>query len=79
MEEPRRGCQTPSRSVFLPYSKTYGQEAVDLYDPTGRTAQEWQKVRDVVDAYIREKQFAGICRDDCGERACIAYKKWGFS
>lgn len=40
--EVRRGSQTPSRSVVLPYARTRGQEAVDLYNKTGRTAQEWQ-------------------------------------
>ena len=38
----RLGSQTPSRNVVLPYSETRGQEAVDLYNSTGRTAQEWQ-------------------------------------
>ncbi len=40
--EARLGSQTPSRNVVLPYSETRGQEAVDLYNSTGRTAQEWQ-------------------------------------
>jgi len=38
----RIGSQAPTLAVILPYSKTYGQEAVDLYNTTGRTAQEWQ-------------------------------------
>lgn len=45
MDEPRRGCQTPSRSVVLPYTETKGQEAIDLYNSTGRTAQEWQEIQ----------------------------------
>lgn len=44
MDEPRKGCQTPSRSVVLPYTETKGQEAIDLYNSTGRTAQEWQEI-----------------------------------
>lgn len=39
---PRLGRQTPTRSVILPYPDTLGQEAVDLYNTTGRQAQEWQ-------------------------------------
>lgn len=45
MDEPRRGCQTPSRSVVLPYTETKGQEAIYLYNSTGRTAQEWQEIQ----------------------------------
>ncbi len=45
MGEPRRGRQTPTRSVVLPYDQTYGQEAIDLYNSTGRTAQEWQEIQ----------------------------------
>jgi phage terminase large subunit-like protein len=44
MDEPRKGRQTPTQSVVLPYSETYGQEAIDLYNSTGRTAQEWQEL-----------------------------------
>ena len=40
--QPRRGRQTPTASVVLPYTDTKGQEAADLYAATGRTAQEWQ-------------------------------------
>ena len=45
MGEPRRGRQTPTRSVVLPYDQTYGQEAIGLYNSTGRTAQEWQEIQ----------------------------------
>ena len=44
MVEPRRGRQTPTKSVVLPYTETQGQEAIDLYNSTGRTAQEWQEL-----------------------------------
>ena len=38
----RLGRQTPTQSVIVPYSVTHGAEAIDLYNSTGRTAQEWQ-------------------------------------
>lgn len=38
----RIGRQTPTVSVILPYVSTLGQEAVDLYDATERSALEWQ-------------------------------------
>lgn len=40
--EARRGSQTPSRSVILPYTESLGEEACGVYAKTGRTAQEWQ-------------------------------------
>lgn len=40
----RLGRQTPTTSLILPYTETHGQEAIDLYNKTGRTAQEWQEL-----------------------------------
>lgn len=44
MTEVRRGRQTPTQSVVLPYTQTKGLEAAELYASTGRTAQEWQEL-----------------------------------
>lgn len=45
MAEPKRlGRQTPTKSVVLPYESTYGKEAIDIYEKTGRQAQDWQKL-----------------------------------
>lgn len=44
MAELRKGRQTPTQSVVLPYYDTKGQEAIDLYNSSGRTAQEWQEL-----------------------------------
>lgn len=38
----RIGRQSPTVSVILPYTDTKGQEAIDLYNATERTALEWQ-------------------------------------
>lgn len=43
-KEIKKGRQTPTESYVLPYTKTYGQEAIDLYNSSGRTAQEWQEL-----------------------------------
>ena len=40
----RIGRQTPTSSVILPYSETKGQEAIEIYNSTRRTAQEWQEL-----------------------------------
>lgn len=45
MDEPRRGRQTPTKSVVLPYTDTHGQEAINIYNSTGRIAQEWQEIQ----------------------------------
>lgn len=42
-EEIRKGRQTPTVSRILPYEDSKGAEAIDLYNQTGRTAQEWQE------------------------------------
>ena len=38
----RVGRQSPTVSVILPYESTKGQEAVDLYNQTEKTALDWQ-------------------------------------
>lgn len=44
MSEPRKGRQTPTKSIILPYTETMGQEAIEIYNSSGRTAQEWQEL-----------------------------------
>lgn len=44
MAEQRKGRQIPTQSVTLPYEKTYGTEAIELYNSTGKTAQQWQEL-----------------------------------
>lgn len=42
--EKRKGRQTPTESVVLPYTQTHGADAVELYNKSGRTAQDWQEL-----------------------------------
>ena len=44
MTETRLGRQTPTQSVTIPYSKTRGQEAAELYAKTGNELLEWQQL-----------------------------------
>ena len=44
MTETRYGRQTPTQSVTLPYEKTLGQEAAELYAMTGNELLEWQQL-----------------------------------
>lgn len=48
--EARKGSQTPSRSVILPYESSDGDKACEIYGKSGRTAQEWQRLllRDIM-------------------------------
>ena len=38
------GSQFPSQQVILEYSQSKGSEAVELYEESGRHAQDWQKL-----------------------------------
>lgn len=44
MRETRFGRQTPTVSVRLLYTESHGAEAVDLYNQSDRTAQDWQAI-----------------------------------
>lgn len=44
MAEQRKGRQTPTQSVVLPYFVTKGNEAIETYNQCGRTAHEWQEL-----------------------------------
>lgn len=39
----RKGNQTPTQAVLLPYQDTHGQEAIGLYSAAGRDAMPWQE------------------------------------
>lgn len=41
----KKGNQTPTQSFVIKYRKTKGQEAIDLYNETGRTCQKWQEIQ----------------------------------
>lgn len=40
----RIGNQIPTQSIVLPFKETKSNEAVELYETCGRTAQDWQKL-----------------------------------
>ena len=48
--EARKGRQTPTTNVVLPYTESLGDEAIELYESTNRTAMEWQRllIRDIM-------------------------------
>ncbi len=38
----KKGDQTPTQALTLPYRKSRGNDAVKIYNDTGRTCQDWQ-------------------------------------
>lgn len=48
--EKRIGRQTPTKSFVLPYDRSRSDEAVEIYEKTGRKVLEWQKLllRDIM-------------------------------
>lgn len=44
MSSPKKGRQTPTQSVVLPYSKSKGKEAVRIYNKSGNKALKWQSL-----------------------------------
>ena len=50
--EKRIGNQTPARSLILPYKKSLGNEAVDIYEKSGRKAFDWQRF--LIDAILAQ-------------------------
>lgn len=65
-EEIRVGRQTPTQSFTLPYSLSKGAEAIEIYNATGRKAQEWQ-TNIIYDILAHDKESRWI------------HSKYGFS
>ena len=81
----RLGNQKPTQSFIIPYSKSYGSEAIDLYNKTGRTAQEWQELmlEDILsyndeDLYVHTKFGYSLPRRN-GKNEIVAIREmWGL-
>ncbi|WP_018659439.1 hypothetical protein [Allofustis seminis] len=43
MTKKHYGNQFPTQSLLLPYENTYGDDAIEIYERSGRKAYEWQK------------------------------------
>src|SRR5690625_4860094 len=50
----RIGSQTPTRSLILPYDNSLGNEAIELYEKSGREAYDWQRF--IVDAILAKNE-----------------------
>lgn len=85
MDTPRKGRQTPTQALTLPYEATLGQEAVDLYARTGRAAQPWQQLllydlmaRDAEGLWVHSKFGYSVPRRN-GKNEVVAMRElWGL-
>lgn len=85
MTEKRRGRQTPTVGVTLPYQDTKGHEAVEIYQRTGREAQEWQAglIYDMMaceeDGTWVHSRFGYSVPRQNGKNECVAIRElWGL-
>lgn len=81
----RKGRQTPTQSITIPYKHTRGMEAVDLYNQTGRKALEWQEllIADIMgtgdeDLWVHQKFGYSVPRRN-GKNEIVAMREmWGL-
>lgn len=85
IEEKRIGRQTPTQSVVLPYTKTLGGEAVELYNKSGRTAQQWQELqlydimaRNDENLWVHMKYGYSVPRRNGKSEIIIMRSMWGL-
>ncbi|MBQ0112978.1 MAG: hypothetical protein KBT03_07600 [Bacteroidales bacterium] len=83
--ETRIGNQIPTQSRIIPYTKTYGQDAIDIYNSTGRTAQEWQELllSDILayndeNLYVHTKFGLAVSRRNGKNEVVTIREMWGL-
>lgn len=83
--EARYGRQTPTTSMVLPYDKSLGDEAVEIYNKTGKTAFPWQELimSDMMAVnengdWVHQKFGYSVPRRN-GKNECIVMRElWGL-
>ena len=86
MAEQRIGRQTPTKSIVLPYTETKGQEAIDIYNSSGRTAQPWQEllIYDILAVnadglWVHTKYGEEIPRRNGKNEVVVIREAWGIT
>ena len=81
---PKNGRQTPTKAVILPYKKSIGKEAVELYNKSGRKALKWQElmIKDIMATdkglWVHQKFGFSVPRRN-GKNEVIAMREmWGL-
>lgn len=85
MTEVRRGRQTPTTAFTLPYQQTKGNEAIEIYNSTNRTAQEWQELllADILAVnddglWVHTKYGYAVPRRNGKNEIVVMREMWGF-
>lgn len=85
MTEVRRGRQTPTNAFVLPYTQTKGNEAIEIYNSTNRTAQEWQELlmADILAVneeglWVHTKYGYSVPRRNGKNEIVVMREMWGF-
>ena len=85
-EEKRYGADEPTKSFILPYSKTKGDEAIELYNKGKFTMEPWQGAllcsimgRDEEDLWVHQKFGYSIPRRNGKTELVIARCLWGLA
>jgi len=84
-KDKRYGRQTPTTSVIMPYEHTWVNEAVELYERSGRTAMEWQKLllSDLLayndeELFVHAKYGFSVPRRNGKNEVIIMRELWGL-
>ena len=82
----RIGSQFPSQQVILEYSQSKGSEAVELYEESGRHAQDWQKLlienimaQNDAGLWVHQKYGYEIPRQNGKGEVLTMRELWGIS
>ena len=85
MPDKKIGNQRPTQSLVLPYEKTIGDEAIKVYEKTGRAAQEWQELliydmmaRNEEDLWMHTKFGYAVPRRNGKNEVVIMRELWGL-
>ena len=86
MVEVRKGLQTPTQSVVLPYEDTFGNDAIKLYNKSRKNLMEWQEnlIRDMLairpDGLFTHQKFGiAIPRRNGKSELVIAVVLWAIN
>lgn len=86
MPEKQKGRQLPTQAVILPYEETKGNEAIELYNKTNRTAQEWQEqliydmmARNEEGLWVHTKFGYSVPRRNGKNEVVIMRELWGVT
>lgn len=81
----RIGRQTPTESFVLPYKKTDGKEAIEIYEKSGREAMDWQKLlvydmlaREDSGMWVHMKYGYAVPRQNGKNEAVSIREAWGL-